>query len=85
MYLDKSLTPKNSLGFSPVSIARKIDGQNQNREKTGIYEHPEIRRDFVFACGNEHVCPCPKFGQTGTHAHFHMRMQNLDESRDARY
>ena len=45
-------------------MARAQIGQNP-----GINEHPKIRRDFVFAHGNEHACPfpvCPK-SDTGRH------------------
>ena len=39
------------LGPPVVLMSRKPNGQ-----KTGIYEHPEIRRDFAFAHGNNHFC-----------------------------
>ena len=41
-------------------------------KKTGINEHPEICRDFVFAHRNEHVCPSARariFSGTGTHVY----------------
>ena len=47
--------------FTKISIL--VMSRAPNEQKTGIYEHPEIRRDFVFAHENEHfylpVC-CPR-------------------------
>ena len=56
-----------------------------NGQKTGIYEHRDIRRDFVFAHGNEHFClPVwyPQVLQTDT-SHLHVRIQIFTDSHSA--